>query len=62
MASCAVRPGHSSLLVLAIGGASSLHDYALFDMTYDYDRADSALLGALVNQPQMSWLVGPQLL
>ena len=35
-------------------------DYALFDMTYDYDRADSALLGALVNQPQVSWLVGPQ--
>ena len=29
-------------------------DYALFDMTYDYDRADSALLGALVNDPQVS--------
>ena len=28
-----------------------LGDYAVFDMTYDYDRADSALLGALVNSP-----------
>jgi hypothetical protein len=29
-----------------------LGDYAVFDMTYDYDRADSALLGALINSPK----------
>lgn len=28
-------------------------DYALFDMTYNYDRADSALLGALINDPHV---------